>query len=69
MSARSASERSPAMKLLLPLLIGALLTIPLSAFFLYIYFSGPPLPRWTSFMLGLTVFFGLHFLMMGVIGD
>lgn len=37
MSARSASERSPAMKLLLPSLIGALLAIPLFAIYLLVY--------------------------------
>ena len=37
MSARSASERSPTMKLLLPSLIGALLAIPLFAIYLLVY--------------------------------
>lgn len=37
MSARYASERSPAMKLLLPLLIGALLAIPIFAVYLLVY--------------------------------
>ena len=37
MSARYASERSPAMKLLLPSLIGALLAIPLFAIYLLVY--------------------------------
>jgi dolichol-phosphate mannosyltransferase len=47
----------------------SLLTIPLAAFFLYVYVSGRPLPGWTSVMLALTVFFGLQFLMMGVVGE
>ena len=37
MSARSASQRSPTMKLLLPSLIGALLAIPLFAIYLLVY--------------------------------
>ena len=37
MSARHASERTPAMKLLLPLLIGALLAIPIFAVYLLVY--------------------------------
>ena len=47
----------------------SLLTLPLAAYFLYVYISGRPLPGWTSVMLGLTVFFGLQFLMMGVVGE
>jgi dolichol-phosphate mannosyltransferase len=47
----------------------SLLTIPLAAYFLYVYIDGRPLPGWTSVMLALTVFFGLQFLMMGVVGE
>ena len=47
----------------------SLLTIPLAAYFLYVYIGGRPLPGWTSVMLALTVFFGLQFLMMGVVGE
>ena len=47
----------------------SLLTIPLAGYFLYVYIGGRPLPGWTSVMLALTVFFGLQFLMMGVVGE
>jgi glycosyltransferase involved in cell wall biosynthesis len=47
----------------------SLLTMPLAAYFLYVYISGRPLPGWTSVMLALTVFFGLQFLMMGIVGE
>ncbi len=47
----------------------SLLTVPLAAYFLYVYVSGRPLPGWTSVMLALTVFFGVQFLMMGVVGE
>jgi dolichol-phosphate mannosyltransferase len=47
----------------------SLLTIPFAAFLLYHWISGRPLRGWTSVMLGLTMFFGLQFLMMGVVGE
>ena len=47
----------------------SLLTIPLAGYLLYHYISGRPLLGWTSVMLALTVFFGLQFLMMGVVGE
>jgi glycosyltransferase involved in cell wall biosynthesis len=47
----------------------SLLSLPLAAYFLYVYVSGRPLPGWTSVMLALTLFFGLQFLMMGVVGE
>ena len=47
----------------------SLLTIPLAAYFLAVWIGGRPLPGWTSVMLALTVFFGLQFLMMGVVGE
>jgi dolichol-phosphate mannosyltransferase len=53
-------------------LTGALVfisTVPLALYFLYVYITGRPLPGWTSYMLALTVFFGLQFLMMGIVGE
>ena len=47
----------------------SLLTLPLAAYFLYVYVDGRPLPGWTSVMLAVTLFFGLQFLMMGVVGE
>jgi glycosyltransferase involved in cell wall biosynthesis len=45
------------------------LTIPLVSYFLYVYVTGRPLPGWTSVMLAVTAFFGLQFLMMGIVGE
>ena len=47
----------------------SLLTVPLAVYFLVVWVGGQPLPGWTSVMLALTVFFGLQFLMMGVVGE
>ena len=47
----------------------SLLTLPLTFYFVYVYATGQPLPGWTSVMLALTVFFGLQFLMMGIVGE
>lgn len=47
----------------------SLLTVPLSAYFLYVYMIGRPLPGWTSVMVALSIFFGLQFLMMGIVGE
>lgn len=47
----------------------SLLTVPLAVYFVYIYLIGRPLPGWPSLMLALTVFFGLQFLMMGIVGE
>jgi len=38
-------------------------------YLLYVYFTGRPLQGWTSVMFAVTLFFGLQFLMMGVIGE
>jgi glycosyltransferase involved in cell wall biosynthesis len=47
----------------------SLLTIPLGAYLLTVRLMGRPFPGWTSVMLALTIFFGLQFLMMGVVGE
>jgi len=46
-----------------------LLTIPVAVYILYSNIVGHPIPGWTSITLPLMVFFGLQFLMMGVIGE
>ncbi|HEY5315089.1 MAG TPA: glycosyltransferase family 2 protein [Pirellulales bacterium] len=53
-------------------LLGAaifLLCIPLSAYFIGCWLLGNPQKGWTSLMLGVTFFFGLQFLLMGVLGE
>jgi dolichol-phosphate mannosyltransferase len=47
----------------------SLLTVPLTVYFLAVWVGGRPLPGWTSVMIALTVFFGLQFLMMGIVGE
>jgi len=47
----------------------SLLTVPLTVYFLAVWVRGRPLPGWTSVMIALTVFFGLQFLMMGIVGE
>jgi len=47
----------------------SLLTIPLAAYLLILRLAGQPLLGWTSVMLALTLFFGLQFLMMGIVGE
>jgi glycosyltransferase involved in cell wall biosynthesis len=47
----------------------SLLTIPMAGYILYHRLSGHPILGWTSIMLPLTLFFGLQFLMMGVVGE
>ena len=46
-----------------------LLTIPVAGYVLYSNVAGRPIPGWTSIMLPLMLFFGLQFLMMGVVGE
>ena len=36
---------------------------------LFAYLTGRPLAGWTSVMLAVTLFFGLQFLMMGIVGE
>jgi glycosyltransferase involved in cell wall biosynthesis len=47
----------------------SLLTIPFAVYLVLVYVTGRPLAGWTSVMLALTLFFGVQFLMMGVIGE
>jgi dolichol-phosphate mannosyltransferase len=47
----------------------SLLSIPIAAYLLARKLMGQPLLGWTSVMLGLTLFSGLQFLMMGVVGE
>ena len=45
------------------------LTLPMAAYILYHRLAGHPILGWTSVMLPLTLFFGLQFLMMGIVGE
>jgi glycosyltransferase involved in cell wall biosynthesis len=47
----------------------SLLTIPMAGYLLYHRIVGHPILGWTSTMLPLTLFFGLQFLMMGIVGE
>lgn len=47
----------------------SLLTLPMAAYILYHRLAGHPILGWTSVMLPLTLFFGLQFLMMGIVGE
>jgi dolichol-phosphate mannosyltransferase len=47
----------------------SLLTIPIAGYILYHRLAGRPILGWTSVMIALTLFFGLQFLMMGVVGE
>ena len=47
----------------------SLLTIPIAGYLLIRKLTGQPLLGWTSVMLGVTVFSGLQFLMMGIVGE
>ena len=47
----------------------SLLTIPMAGYLLYHRIVGHPILGWTSTMLPMTLFFGLQFLMMGIIGE
>jgi glycosyltransferase involved in cell wall biosynthesis len=47
----------------------SLLTIPITGYILYHRLAGHPILGWTSVMVALTVFFGLQFLMMGIVGE
>lgn len=47
----------------------SLLTIPTAAYLIITYLTGRPLPGWTSVMLALTLFFGIQFLLMGIVGE
>jgi dolichol-phosphate mannosyltransferase len=47
----------------------SLLSIPMAGYILYHRLAGHPILGWTSIMLPLTLFFGLQFLMMGIVGE
>lgn len=47
----------------------SLLTIPMAGYIVYHRIAGHPILGWTSTMLPLTLFFGLQFLMMGIVGE
>ena len=47
----------------------SLLNVPLAIYLLTRWWLGHPLPGYTSVMLVLTVFFGIQFLLMGLIGE
>jgi dolichol-phosphate mannosyltransferase len=47
----------------------SLLTIPMAGYIIYHRLAGHPILGWTSTVLPLTLFFGLQFLMMGVVGE
>ncbi|MGH9349525.1 MAG: glycosyltransferase family 2 protein [Vicinamibacterales bacterium] len=47
----------------------SLLTLPFAVYLVVVYLTGRPLPGWTSVMLALTLFFGIQFLLMGVVGE
>jgi len=50
--------------------VGAfLLTIPLSAYLIFSWLTGDPLMGWTSLMLTIAFFFGIQFLLMGIVGE
>jgi dolichol-phosphate mannosyltransferase len=46
-----------------------LLTVPLAAYLIALYFTRQPLLGWTSLMLVLTLFFGMQFLLLGIVGE
>ena len=47
----------------------SLLTVPIIGYLVIRKLTGQPLLGWTSVMLGVTVFSGLQFLMMGIVGE
>ena len=47
----------------------SLLTIPLSVYLLLSWLMGNPIAGWTSLMLAIAFFFGIQFLLMGVVGE
>ena len=50
-------------------LVVSVLTVPFAIYLVVGYLTGRPMAGWTSVMLALTVFFGLQFLIMGVVGE
>lgn len=49
--------------------VTSLLAIPFSLYLVLSWWLTDTVPGWTGLMLGLTVFFGLQFLMMGLVGE
>jgi len=47
----------------------SLLTIPFAVYLIVVFLTGRPLAGWTSVMLALTLFFGVQFLLMGIVGE
>lgn len=50
-------------------LVTSLLSIPFSLYLVTSWWLTDTVPGWTGLMLGVTVFFGLQFLMMGLVGE
>ncbi len=46
-----------------------LLTVPLAAYLVLLYFARQPVLGWTSLMLVVTFFFGMQFLLLGIVGE
>ena len=49
--------------------VTSLLSIPFSLYLIISWWLTDTVPGWTGLMLGVTVFFGLQFLMMGLVGE
>jgi glycosyltransferase involved in cell wall biosynthesis len=47
----------------------SLLAVALLVYLVFTYITGDPQPGWTSQMLGLSFFFGIQFLLMGIMGE
>lgn len=47
----------------------SVLTVPFAGYLVAVYLTGRPLAGWTSVMLALTLFFGIQFLLMGIVGE
>lgn len=50
-------------------MVTSLLSIPFSLYLVASWWLTDTVPGWTGLMLGVTVFFGLQFLMMGLVGE
>ena len=50
-------------------IVAFLVTFVLSVYLLYCWMIRTPVPGWTSTMLGMAFFFGVQFLLMGVMGE
>jgi len=50
-------------------MVTSLLSIPFSLYLVASWWFTDTVPGWTGLMLGVTVFFGLQFLMMGLVGE